>query len=69
MHADKRKHSELNNQIIMSNVKYQQALQQAHAVIQRFIRENADAMSKQVAAAELQVQKKKKRKKKVHLRV
>jgi hypothetical protein len=53
---DKRKHSEINNQIIMSNVKYQQALNQAQAVVQKHIREREEFMQKEVVAASQQVE-------------
>lgn len=39
----------------MSNVRYQQALQQAHAAVQRYNREREEFMRKEVVAASLQV--------------
>ena len=55
VYTDKRRHSEINNQIIMSNVKYQQALNQAHTLVQKYIREREDFMRKEVVAAAQEV--------------
>lgn len=53
--VEKKRHMDTNNQIIMSNVKYQQALHQAHALVQKYTREKDEYMRKELTMVASQV--------------
>eukprot|EP00026_Physarum_polycephalum_P010463 Phypoly_transcript_10627.p1 GENE.Phypoly_transcript_10627~~Phypoly_transcript_10627.p1 ORF type:complete len:322 (+),score=67.44 Phypoly_transcript_10627:248-1213(+) len=49
--TEKKRHSEINNQIILSNVKYQQALNQSQSLVQRYVREKEESLHKEALSA------------------
>jgi len=47
--AEKKKHTEVNNEIIMSNVRYQQTLSQMQTTLQKYVREKEDLLRMQTS--------------------
>lgn len=54
--AEKKRHTDINNEIIMSNVRYQQALNQAQHVLQRYVRDREEFLRKEAHMASLQAE-------------